>query len=281
VIDLRVLILRKSASGNHPGAMLWLGKACLNSELALPNTGLVKAEGVNWLKRAADAATPLYSNAPYDLALLHEFGYEDIVFPDEQYAVQLFQQASDLGHSEASYRLGELYEYGHLGCPEDAALSIHYFSLSAQNGNPYAMLSLCAWYMVGAEGVLEKSEEEAFAWAQRAAEAGLAKGEFTAGYFLERGVGCQRDGLEAWGYYVRAAEQGDERAISRLKAGKDWNPDQTCPPIESSLVTESEMGNLAVSEVNTKGVQPTFKLPKAGGNGVVKARTKDKDCILM
>jgi TPR repeat protein len=218
--------------------MLRLGKACLNAEFGMPNNQAVTLEGVNWLKRAAEAATPLYPNAPYELALLHEFGHKDVVFPDESYALQLFSRASDLGNAEASYRLGEAYEYGRLGLPEDASLSIHYYSLAARLGNAPAMLSLCAWYMVGAEGVMEKSDEEAFAWAQRAAEAGLAKAEFATGYFLERGVGCRRDGLEAWKYYVKAAEHGDERAVARLKAGKDLNADRGL--VASSAAAESE-----------------------------------------
>ena len=255
-----VINCRKAASANHPGAMLRLGKACLNSEFGMPNTQAVTLEGVNWLKRAVEAATPLYPNAPYELALLHEFGYKDVVFPDESYARQLFSKASDLGHVDASYRLGEAYEYGRLGCPEDAALSIHYYSLSAAGGNAAAMLSLCAWYMVGAEGILEKSDEEAFAWAQRSAEAGLPKAEFATGYFLERGVGCRRDGLEAWKYYVRAADHGDERAITRLKAGKEVNSDRSL--IASSAVSaESERRSGRDGDFSEKGTS-TLKARK-------------------
>src|ERR1700731_2556177 len=113
------------------------------------------------------------------------------------------------------------------------------------------MLSLCAWYMVGAENVLEKSDEEAFAWAQRSAEAGLAKAEFATGYFLERGVGCRRDGLEAWRYYVKAAEHGDERAITRLKAGKEINSDRSL--IASSVTTESERRSGSDGDFSEKG----------------------------
>jgi TPR repeat protein len=33
-------------------------------------------------------------------------------------------------------------------------------------------MNLCAWYMVGAEPVLEKDENEAYEWAKKAAEHG-------------------------------------------------------------------------------------------------------------
>jgi TPR repeat protein len=270
---------RKAASANHPGAMLRLGKACLNSEFGMPNTQQGTVEGVNWLKRAAEAATPLYPNAPYELALLHEFGYKDIVFPDEAYAVQLFSKASELGHPDAAYRLGEAYEYGRMGCPEDAGLSIHYYSLSARGGNASAMLSLCAWYMVGAEGVLEKSDDEAFAWAQRAAEAGLAKAEFAIGYFLERGVGCRRDPLEAWKYYVRAADHGDERAIARLRAGKDVSEDRNL--VASAATAGPERGRLSGAYSDSSGSRRPS--PHKGKSGAEEdSKLKDKsDCAVM
>jgi TPR repeat protein len=34
------------------------------------------------------------------------------------------------------------------------------------------MMNLCAWYMVGAEPVLDKDENEAYEWAKKAAEHG-------------------------------------------------------------------------------------------------------------
>ena len=255
--------------------MLRLGQACLNSELGIASNGQVDLEGVNWLKRAVEAATPLYPNAPYELALLHEHGYKDVVFPDEEYAVQLFAKASDLGHPDAPFRLGEAYEYGRMGCPEDASLSIHYYSLGARRGNAPAMLSLCAWYMVGAEGVLEKSDDEAFAWAQRAAELGLAKAEFATGYFLERGVGCRRNPLEAWKYYVRAADHGDERAISRLKAGKDLNADRGM--LASAVSTEVERGRMSTSNTEISGARKASPYTAPEDDG----KPKDKDCIVM
>jgi TPR repeat protein len=278
---LTALMFRKAASANHPGAMLRLGKACLNSEFGMPNTQPVIVEGVNWLKRAVEAATPLYPNAPYELALLHEFGYRDVVFPDEAYAVQLFAKASDLGHADAAYRLGEAYEYGRMGCPEDAGLSIHYYSQSARGGNASAMLSLCAWYMVGAEDVLEKSDEEAFAWAQRAAEGGLAKAEFATGYFLERGVGCKRDALEAWKYYVRAADHGDERAILRLRAGKDLNSDRGMIASSVAAAMESDKGSRSTMSDSSVSGGRRLSHQKAKLDSEEDAKSKDKDCVVM
>ena len=164
-----VQFYRQSASKNHPGAMSRLGKACLTGEMGLGNR---YREGVKWLKRAAESADFQYNSAPYELGLLHETGFGDDIFKDESYAAQLFTQSADLGHVEANYRLGDSYEHGKLSCPRDPALSVHFYTGAAQKGHPLAMMALCAWYMVGAEPVLEKDENEAYEWARKAAETG-------------------------------------------------------------------------------------------------------------
>ncbi|KAI9809123.1 MAG: hypothetical protein M1825_002412 [Sarcosagium campestre] len=208
-----VQFYRQSASKNHPGAMARLGRACLAGDMGLGNR---YREGVKWLKRATESADVHYNAAPYELGKLHETGYGADIFADETYAAQLYTKAADLGHPESCYRLGDAYEHGKLGCPRDPALSVHFYNSAAQQGHPQAMMALCAWYMVGAEPVLEKDENEAYEWARRAADLGLAKAEYAAGYFTEMGIGCRRDPLQANVWYVRAADQGDERATNRL-----------------------------------------------------------------
>lgn len=47
---------------------------------------------------------------------------------------------------------------------------------------------------------------------------GLAKAQYALGYFTEMGIGCRRDPLEANVWYVKAADQGDERATHRIAA---------------------------------------------------------------
>jgi TPR repeat protein len=163
-----VQFYRQSASKNHPGAMTRLGRACLSGDLGLNKY----REGLKWLKRATDSADMQYNAAPYHLACMYETGYGDDLFQDETYAAQLFTQAADLGHPEAAYRLGDAYEHGKISCPVDPALSVHFYTLAAEKGHPGAMMALCAWYMVGAEPVLEKDENEAYEWAKRAADCG-------------------------------------------------------------------------------------------------------------
>ncbi|KAI1804086.1 HCP-like protein [Daldinia bambusicola] len=209
-----VQYLRTAASKNHPGAMTRLGKACLSGDLGENRY----REGVKWLKRATEAADAMYNAAPYHLGTLYETGYGDDIFKDECYAAELFTQAAELGHAEASYRMGDAYEHGKLNCPRDPALSVHFYTGAAERGHAAAMMGLCAWYMVGADPILEKDEEEAYEWARRSAELGYTKAQYAVGYFTEMGIGCRRDILEANVWYVKAADAGDERAKQRLAA---------------------------------------------------------------
>ncbi len=159
---------RQAATKNHPGAMTRLGRAGLIGDLGQK----AEREAIKWLKRATDSADVQHNEAPFYLGQLYENGWDPDVFKDESYAAQLHTQAADLGHMEAAFRLGEAYEHGRLNCPNDPSLSVHFYTLAAQKGHSQAMFNLCAWYMVGAEPVLEKDENEAYEWAKKAAESG-------------------------------------------------------------------------------------------------------------
>ncbi|KAF9011135.1 hypothetical protein BDQ17DRAFT_1345552 [Cyathus striatus] len=205
---------RKAAAALHPGAMYRLGIAELNGELSLSKS---PKEGVKWLKRSAEHATAEFPHALHELALLHERGIDNVLFVDYEYSTELLAQAAELGYAPSAYRLGECYEYGKMGCPQDAALSIHYYNIAAQQNHRDACFALTAWYLVGSPGVLPQSDTEAFLWAQRAAEAGLVKAMYAVGYFYEVGIGTVANMQEAISYYKRAAEAGDKRAAQRLK----------------------------------------------------------------
>ncbi|KAL9593823.1 MAG: hypothetical protein Q9219_007365 [cf. Caloplaca sp. 3 TL-2023] len=248
---------RQSASKNHPGAASRLGRACLVGDLGLGNR---YKEGIKWLKRAAESADFQYNNAPYELGLLHETGYGDDVFLDESYAAQLFTQSADLGHMEANYRLGDAYEHGKLSCPKDPALSVHFYTGAAQKGHPLAMMALCAWYMVGAPPVLDKDENEAYEWAKKAAETGLPKAEYAVGYFTEMGIGCRRDPLEANVWYVRAADQGDERAKHRIAAIRAAASGGGAPPAMKQRVPDRNSKVKPIKEDDEKVKSKRFGL---------------------
>ncbi|PFH46265.1 hypothetical protein AMATHDRAFT_155766 [Amanita thiersii Skay4041] len=246
-----VQFYRKAAAALHPGAMYRLGIAELNGELGLSRS---PKEGVKWLKRSAEHATAEFPHAIHELALLHERGIDNVLFVDLDYSVELLAQAAELGYAASAYKLGECYEYGKMACPQDAALSIHYYNIAAQQNHREACFALTAWYFVGSPGVLPQSDTEAFLWAQRAAEAGLPKAMYAVGYFLEVGIGTPQNLTEAITYYKRAAEKGDRRATQRLKAS--INQPINHPGGPGSVLNRNESDS-------------------SGGKG------KDKDCIIM
>ncbi|CAH7687356.1 hypothetical protein PPACK8108_LOCUS22134, partial [Phakopsora pachyrhizi] len=223
--DKALQFYRKAAIAQYPLAMFRLGLADLNGDLGQPRR---PKDGVKWLKRAAEAADESNPKPLHELALLHEKGIEHVVFVDYDYAIELLARAAELGYAPSAYKLGECYEYGRMGCPQDAALSIHYYNIAAQQNHKEACFALTAWYLVGSAGVLPQSDTEAYLWAKKAAEAGLPKAEYAVGYFTEVGIGTQRNDKEAIVWFKRAAEHGDKRARDRIKneAGVTQHPNK-------------------------------------------------------
>ncbi|GAB7354052.1 hypothetical protein MBLNU459_g4632t1 [Dothideomycetes sp. NU459] len=240
---------RNAAAKNHPGAAVRLGKACLTGDMGLTNR---YREGITWLKRASESADVQYNSGPYELGLLHITGYGEDIFKDEAYAAQLLTQSAELGHPDANFLMGQAYENGTLSCPRDAALSVHFYNGAAMRGMPEAQMALCAWYMVGAEPILEKDEAEAYEWAKKAADSGYVKAEYAVGYFTEMGIGCRRDALEANMWYVRAAEQGNETASQRL-----------------AIIRAAASGDAGIPMTKAEA-----KSKELGGG-------KEKDCVVM
>jgi TPR repeat protein len=229
--------------------MYRLGTAELNG-----NLGLAKRpkEGVKWLKRSADHATEEFPHALHELALLHERGIENVLFVDLEYSAELLASASELSYAPSAYKLGECYEYGKMGCPMDAALSIHYYvrpaahtpagrpssfgpltvslyasasqNIAAQQEHREACFALTAWYLVGSPGILPQSDTEAYLWAKKAAEAGLAKAQYAVGYFTEVRLG--RAAL-----LLRPYHAADRQRLLSFRAGRHRNRsvDPRCP----------------------------------------------------
>lgn len=231
---------RKAGAQSHPGAMYRLGTAELNGDLGLKKSA---REGVKWLKRSAEAATPEFPHALHELALLHERGVDNVLFADPEYACELLAQAGEMGYAPSAYKLGVNYEYGRMGCPQDAGLSIHMYNIAAQQNHKEACFALTAWYLVGAPGILPQSDTEAYLWAKKAAEQGLAKAEYAVGYFTEMGIGCVADLNESRSWYRAAAEHGDKRANQRLIAMG------ITPPEENKFA--APLGRRRESEPNT------------------------------
>lgn len=148
------------------------------------------------------------------------------LFQDPSYAYDLFYRAAQLGYAPSQYKLGLCYEYGLLNLPIDPRRSIAWYTKAAEQGDPEAELALSGWYLTGADSVLVQSDTEAYLWARKAADKGLGKAEYAVGYYIENKIGSVNETQEeAKKWYMRAATQGNKRAIMRLDELKGYASD--------------------------------------------------------
>ncbi|KAI8803816.1 HCP-like protein, partial [Cladochytrium replicatum] len=220
---------RKAAVSNHPGAMYRLGMALLRGEMGM---GRNTRDGVKWIKLSAKYADERYPHGLYELAMLHDKGVHNYVWTDHTYLVKCLTEAATLGHLGSQLKLGEAYEYGHFGVRVDPARSVYFYALAAGKGSAEAIFEIGGWYLTGADDAtsgfrLERSHREAFRWAKKAADLGLARAMHAVGYFYETGVGvpsaeADEESKKMSGeWYRRAAERGDAKAAKKIgKGGK-------------------------------------------------------------
>ncbi|ODV79241.1 HCP-like protein [Suhomyces tanzawaensis NRRL Y-17324] len=256
--------LKMAAAKNHPAAMYKLGVYSFYGRMGLSQQTSTKKLGIKWLERASNVATELIAAAPYELGKIYFNGFQDIVIPDKKYALELYSQAAALGHVQSAAILGKFYEVGEI-VPQDSNLSIHYYTEAALGGDPESMLAMCAWYLVGNEPYLPKDESEAFEWAKRAAMCNLPKAQFALANFYEKGIGCIKNVNESQTWYKKAAENGDEKSLSRM-ADKDL-----ASKLEKKLRKKKSNNVLAAANANGVAV-PTATSKNAA---------QDKDCVIM
>ncbi|KAJ7702479.1 hypothetical protein B0H17DRAFT_923803 [Mycena rosella] len=202
---------RKAASLGDTPAMYKLGMILLHGSLGEQKN---PREAINWLRRAAEQADEENPHALHELGLLHEIGEH---VPQDPFASKnLFTRAAHLGYTQSQFKLGQCYEYGSLTCPMDPRRSIAWYTKAAEKGDSEAELALSGWYLTGSENVLKQSDSEAYLWARRAANKGLSKAEYAVGYYAEVGIGIKQDTEFAKRWYMRAAAQGNKRAMNRL-----------------------------------------------------------------
>lgn len=204
---------RKAASLGDTAAMYKLGVILLHGSLGEQKS---PREAVGWLQRAAEQADEENPHALHELALLYANPAAPIVPYDPTYALELFTRAGRFGYTHAQFKLGQCYEYGSLTCPVDPRRSIAWYTKAAEKGYAEAELALSGWYLTGSEGVLKQSDSEAYLWARKAANRGLSKAEYAVGYYAEVGIGIKQDIEFAKRWYMRAAAQGNKRAMNRL-----------------------------------------------------------------
>ena len=144
----------------------------------------------------------------YELSKIYEEGAPPYIVQDFAYARGVLMEAADFGYPPAIYKLGYCYEHGLMGLDQNPPESIRLYSLALQANHTEALLGMAGWHMTGAEGLLPKNETIAYSLVREAASKGLARAQYTLGYFCEEGIGCMKDLELALEFYGMAAAQG-------------------------------------------------------------------------
>ncbi|KAJ4227275.1 hypothetical protein NW759_004645 [Fusarium solani] len=173
-------------------------------------------KGLALLKQSADNAD---EDAPqgayvYGLAILGDLPglviHESFLPKDTSMAFMYIEKSAYIGYSKAQWRVGVAYETGTLGCPVDAAKSIHYFHLAARQGWGTAAYDLSRWFLPGTGRVALVVPDPAlsFKFAQWGASEDDGGSKYMMGYHYETGTYVLEDIDEARKWYERASHHG-------------------------------------------------------------------------
>ena len=199
-------------------------------------------EALGPLMQAAEAG---YAEAQLRLGMMYRRGR--VVARDDAKAAEWFAQAAAQESTEAWYRLGLIYgdeqssvadlpharecfmkaaernmaaaqyELGRL-CQSDGDYdgAVRWYSLAAEQNDPAAQFKMGYLYARGL-GV-ERDMVQAIAWYGQAAEHGLPEAQFNVGRMYHDGVGVEKNDDEAFRWYLRAARQGLVQAQNSVGA---------------------------------------------------------------
>ena len=106
----------------------------------------------------------------------------------------------------------------------------------------------------------------------------LPKALYAVGYFTEMGIGCRRDPLQANACYVKAADQGDDRARQRLAIIREAETGAFGPPADGKKKSKAPETNGSKkekgSEVNPGGPGGLEPVDRKGGGVIKKKRSR-------
>jgi len=139
---------------------------------------------------------------------------------DYREAIRWFGTAASDEDPIALYFLGAIHGAGY-GAETDTARAREYYERSAPGlrrraaeGDPDAMANLGLLFNLGV--AIPAHPDSARHWVERAAEAGLPRAQYYAGFYARHGVGGERDPARAFRWFRHAAAGGHVRAQENL-----------------------------------------------------------------
>ena len=118
------------------------------------------------------------------------------------------------GNVMAQNQLGQLYDSGRRGVPQDYVLAHGWYEKAAAQGNGWAQNQLGQMFADG-RGV-PQDYQKARQWLEQAAVQGVAQAQYNLGQLYANGRGVPQDYTMARGWYEKAAAQGNAWAQAQL-----------------------------------------------------------------
>jgi TPR repeat protein len=129
-------------------------------------------------------------------------------------ALNIFEQLSNAGDSQAQYDLSQMYLQG-IGTRQNLEKGWTWMNRAADGGNVQAMLELAVRYQKSPS--LENSEQMAFLWFQKAAMAGSAAGQYNLAHLYEDGNQTPVDLVRAYVWMTVSHRSGNPMAAAEAK----------------------------------------------------------------
>ena len=152
-----------------------------------------------WYQKSAERGNP---DAIYHLAKFYHCGW--VVEEDLTKAIKMYQQAANLGCAAAQYELGDINQYGkRYDRPDNLEEANRWYLMAAENGEPRAQNHLGQCYNYGWYG-FPQDYKQAFEWYKKAAEQGFESAEHSLGIFYNEGYGVPKNPKEAEKWFNKA-----------------------------------------------------------------------------
>jgi serine/threonine-protein kinase len=132
---------------------------------------------------------------------------------DYDTAFTLAQPLAESGDRDAQFGLAWLYDKG-FGVERSEERAAAWYQKAAEKGHLLAQLNVGDLYEAGA-GV-PQSYEQALKWYKRAAEQGNPEAQYFVGFYYDKGQGTQQDDTAAVLWYEKSAQQGFAKAQKKL-----------------------------------------------------------------
>ncbi|MDE6768364.1 MAG: sel1 repeat family protein [Muribaculaceae bacterium] len=158
--------------------------------------------------------------ALYDLAMLHDMGYDSIPV-DSVRSTLLYRLSAEAGYAPAQNYLGFRYFNGE-AVHQDVDSALYWMAKAAGNGDAKAANNL--GYLLANSEKVTRDYPQAIYWLTKAADAGLPAGMSQLADLYRMGHGCTPDTARAEALYTRAIQAGLHDAELKLLAmkGNQW-----------------------------------------------------------